>query len=354
MVLVAALMVLALLSILSVAAIATSTLEVKIAAHDRDAKQAFYLCEAALEKAKYEIVKGWGKGIGGAGTFTFDASTLPAVVQTWWTSNLWQNFTLVDRVGGRYQVTADDPASHGLTLDTSAQPQDGRASLFYASSGPLTVAGEPAGGNDLTVPGAAWAANQWRGHYLVELGTNAVFDVVSNTTDALTLSTPPSSPGLSLYELQAWRAAGSSLTLPPGIPNANWDASAFGSNLWYVRDSSDNVFGIASAAGATYDRVVLSLTGNPVNGPFQLTTNPWLVGTTFPVTWDAKPAASGFPASIDYGTVSVTRTETTPGHFVLQAQSTSTGTLDVKRIESSVRLGRNGSVAVNNWEEAAL
>lgn len=65
MVLVAALLMMAMLAILAVAGVGTSTLEVKIAAHDRDAKQAFYLAEAGLERAKLEAVQGWGRGTGG-------------------------------------------------------------------------------------------------------------------------------------------------------------------------------------------------------------------------------------------------------------------------------------------------
>lgn len=363
MVLVAALMVMALLCILAAASISTSTLEVKISANDRNIKQAFYLCEAGIDKARYEIVKGWGLGTGGTTgsdhTFTFTPATMPAAVQGpgvigWGSAGKWVNFTLVDNRGLIYPVTGSD-ASYGLTLSANplGQPADGRAHLYYGNTGLFFQgSGTPTGtALELRFSGMNWAVNSLRGYYVIDVASpgTVVDGVISNTADTLTLHTV--TPAAGTYRLySAWPGVGS-LSVAPGIPNSQWSASTFGAGHWWLRDSAGVIFRITGAGTTlTFGRTALTLFGAtaPQLGAFQLFTSPWAVSyPTVTFTSSSFPAPSGTV----YGTTTVNVTPGANGLIALQSTSSTPTGGDTQQIQLTAQLGQNGGVQVRDWKQ---
>ncbi len=399
MVLVAAMLVMAMLAVLSVAGIATSTLEVKIAAHDRGAKQAFYLCEAGLERARYEAVKGWGRGTGGGGfptfSFQFDEATMPGILKDsgstfFWGSaaDKWADFTLVDRRGLLFRIVHND-TSYQITECTgpTEAPASDRASIFFELDGAQVVVlggewGEVAAGNTSVIvrAGAAWADNMWQGYLVSERGIPAgtppvLYEILGNTMDTLTIgSTLPVGP----FPFELWRAAGAGDTPSsqtgggtfrlyeadpqahagaPGGPNQAWRDNDQKFDDWFLRDRSgallrvtDTQYGTTSA-GALYMELVVD--GTPASGGFQLVTNPWLVeqaaltsaGT--PTPWEGISGVSG----TDYGdvTLHVAPNPAAAGSYRLRAISTGRGTGDAKEIHITARVSRNGQVELRDW-----
>ncbi len=110
----AAMMVLALLSILAMAAVQSTSLEVQISARDRDARAALYAAEAGLEEARYYAARGWGKlvpatppALPNQASVTVDTALPPALS---WGTDLYAGFTLVDARGQGFAVVANSDA----------------------------------------------------------------------------------------------------------------------------------------------------------------------------------------------------------------------------------------------------
>ena len=380
MVLVAALLVMALLSVLCVAGISSSSLEVKISGHDRDAKQSFYLCEAGLEKVKYEVYKGWGKGTGGGTfpsfSFQFDAATMPDPVKSggsigWGTvSDKWQNFTLVDPRGFQYTIQANN-TSYGITQcqGPAEAPMDGRASLFFADDANAFSGNGVAGAGQMLVAGTPWAGGEWSG-YVLRDSAAAQFLVTGNTNNTLFLTGTPADGAFTIL-----RAVGADLGTPgtyrftfyvdpdtanrPGAPNSLWltNGYTFGNGLWYLRDSQGRMYRITATVYSTSpERMELTVAtdGTPVqpaHGAFQITTNPWLVDP--PAVAQRTYGATTFPtpSGTDYGSVTVSATPSsgTPGAFTLSATSSSAVTGDAKTIRVDATLLAGGGVQLANW-----
>jgi len=385
MALVTSMVILAVLAILAAAGIATSTLEVRIAAHDRDAKQAFYLCEAGLERAKFELIRGWGSGTGGGTfpnfTFQFDDATMPDILKTsgsavdWGsTSDKWAGFTLVDRTGTRYQIVANSGAgSYGITdcIGPTVQPADGRASVFYSQQGGQVVAWAGAGTSvanviDCSVAAPGWVDDMWVG-YVVSDGTSppTYYVIEGNTTDTLVLPTGVTAPAT--YEIL--RAVGAAGTFrlyesdpqghagAPGAPNAAWRSGSEDFASWFLRDRTGTLFPVTATSYGTSlggaDYMELTVTGTPASGGFDVVTSPWLVqeeaktsGGT-PTTWTFTG-----PSTTSYGSVALSVTPAgAPGGYELAAISTSTATGNAKEIRQDAALGDNGWITIRNWRQ---
>lgn len=96
-------MVLALLCLLGMSAVQSTTLEVQLSARDRDARAALYVAEAALEEARYYLARGWGK-TAPAGTGRVRVVTrLPGLPDVW-VAGRYAGFTLFDREGRAFPV----------------------------------------------------------------------------------------------------------------------------------------------------------------------------------------------------------------------------------------------------------
>lgn len=385
MALVTSMVILAVLAILAAAGIATSTLEVRIAAHDRDAKQAFYLCEAGLERAKFELVRGWGSGTGGGTfpnfTFQFDSTTMPDILTTsgsavdWGgTSDKWAGFTLVDRTGTRYLVASNaGSGSYQITDCTgpTVPPADGRAALFYSQQGGQVVAWTGAGapvGNVIDCSAAApgWTDDMWIGYVVSDGGAPPnLYVIEDNTADTLVLPTGVTAPAN--YEI--WRAVGTAGTFTlyesdpaghagaAGAPNAVWRTGSENFAAWFLRDRTGALFPVTAtsygttAGGAEF--MQLTVTGTPASGGFDVLTSPWLVqeeartsGGT-PTTWTFAG-----PSTTTYGDVALSVTPAGPaGSYVLAAVSTSTTTGNAKEIRQDADLGDNGWITIRNWRQ---
>lgn len=397
MVLVAAMLVMAMLAILSVAGIATSTLEVKIAAHDRGAKQAFYLCEAGLERARYEAVKGWGRGAGGGGFptffFQFDETTMPGLLKDsasplFWgaVADKWANFTLVDRRGVDCHILRND-TSYQITECTgpTEPPASDRATIFFEQDGAEVVVlanewGEVDAANTSVIvrAGAAWDDNMWAGYLLATPPGNPapdLYEVLGNNADTLTVGgTLP----VGAFPFELWRAVGA-VNAPssqaggtsfrlyesdpqtnagaPGGPNPVWRDNGETFAGWFLRDSSGALLQVTAtdygttAGGARY--MELTLAGSAASGAFQLVTNPWLVeqsaltaaGT--PSSWSGLSGVSG----TDYGdvTLHVSPEPGAPGAYRLRSISAGRGTGDAKEIHITARVSRKGQVELRDW-----
>ncbi|GAB4280448.1 MAG: hypothetical protein Kow0092_36070 [Deferrisomatales bacterium] len=128
----ASILFLALLSVLGAAAIQSTTLETKISAHDRDARLALYLAEAALEEARYYAARGWGKIAPPAswapGTPYWVEVTTPlpddgSLVPT--AADAYRHFLLADRTGQTFNVlhsAGPSGASPSMRLELQVSP----------------------------------------------------------------------------------------------------------------------------------------------------------------------------------------------------------------------------------------
>ncbi|HSH68562.1 MAG TPA: pilus assembly PilX N-terminal domain-containing protein [Deferrisomatales bacterium] len=383
MAMVAAMMVLALLAVLSVAGIATSTLEVRIAANDRDAKQAFYLCEAGLEDAKYKIVRGWGVGTG-AGTaptytFTFDAGTMPDTVKTGgsigWSAGRWANFTLADQRGLEYRIQTN---AAGYSLTTQAPvpadpPESDYARIFYRTGGPLVsdqANGTP-GADQVVFTPAPWTdpnPNLWTGFWIRDNANNlfeigdGLYDGGANTY-TLNLVVGSGTPAVGPFDILLARSGvdgANTFTVysnpldpgsNPGGPNAVWRSSVPAltfDNDWFLLDAAGTPFEIT---GTSYennpDRMVLTLAGAPADADdsIQIVTNPYLVDTAT-ATVDFGSAAG---LQVAYGTVSITVTTPAPAQFLVSAVSASFTTGNTKELRLDASLTDGSQTQIGNW-----
>ncbi len=295
----AAMMVLALLSVLGAAAIQSTTLEVKISAHDRDARTALYVAQAALEEARYYAARSWGKvsapTLVTPGTATVSVTT-PLAPGLAWGSGLYAGFTLVDRLGTRYPVLDNGgTASPSLLLDTAGRP-------------------DPAAGPFVLVREIPPANTTWDGARLVVADT----------------------PWATVSSVDTW---------------AGW-------TLWNGDGDAFPVSASAVDLVATPAEVELSVPADPSPGPYTLTINPWVAalagGLALPGDADADPAAwdrtfsdaGGAPL----GTASVTAVSTAPGAYRITATGT-TGT-DWGRVEMQVKRAGWRSQTVGDWKVA--
>ena len=283
----ASLMILALLSVLATAAIQSTTLEVKISAHDRDARAAVALAEAALEEARYYAARIWGR----LGTPTLLTPTeagvpvkSPLPPGTPWETDLYRGFTLYDRTGRGFPVNANnaDASAPSLTVAVSdgVLPAEGRFSLVRE------IPAADVGGTRVSVPDSAWAlvssVDTWKGWVLWDADGSA-FEVVASDTDL----------------------------------------------------------------GTTPARVVLELSAEPGPTPFRLARNPWLgalaageapEGDADPGSADSWDRAFSDPAGNPLGSAAVRAEVVEPGIFRL----VSTGTAGAGRGRAECRILRAG------------
>ncbi len=249
----ASLMILALLSVLATAAIQSTTLEVKISAHDRDARLAVALAEAALEEARYYAARIWGR-LGAPALLTPTEAQVPVESPlppgTPWQTDLYRGFTLYDRTGRGFPVTANnaDPAAPFLTVAVSGGvlPAQGRFSLVRE------IPAADVAGSRVSVPDTGWALvsppDVWRGWVLWDAHGNA-FAVAASDTDfgttparlVLDLSAPPG-PGPYRLSRNPWLAALAAGEAPAG------DADPASADRWdrAFTDPAGNVLGSAS------------------------------------------------------------------------------------------------------------
>ncbi|MBI5016681.1 MAG: pilus assembly PilX N-terminal domain-containing protein [Deltaproteobacteria bacterium] len=225
----AALMVLALLSVLGAAAIQSMSIETRISAHDRDARVALYVAETALSEARYYASRGWGK-IRPAGTATVEVET-PLPPGLAWNTDRYRGFTLVDRGGAPFAILSHTDAATPPVLTLSvpgAPPQPGRFTLVRRIPA-SAVWSDP----DLIVdddPTNPWSAsspvNGWAGWTLWNADGDAFRVRASSTGPA------SAGPGLSVRL---------TVTLPAGVPTSGAGPYELSLNPW-LRDA---------AAGAT-------------------------------------------------------------------------------------------------------
>lgn len=220
----ATMMVLALLCVLGAMAMQSATLEVQISAHDRDARAALYVAEAALDEARYYVARGWGKV--SPGLFSPPQSLLDLTVTTAFppgfslATSRYTDFTLVDAAGRGFTVL--DNSTGSFTVDTTG----------------------------VTAPPAA---GRFR---LLREGISGVWD---DSPKQLTVADP------------VWAAASG---LTPDV----WQG-------WLLWDSTSppNAYPVTASAVTVAGEVVLtvpSLSGAAASGTFSLTFHPWLHALT--------------------------------------------------------------------------
>ncbi len=233
----ASLMVLALLSVLGAAAIQSTTVEVKISAHDRDARTALVLAEAALEEARYYAARAWGKI---ASPTPVPPSSVRVTVSTPlppgtpWSTDLYRGFTLHDRAGRAFVVeenTGLPTPAITLSAPGGVVPTEGR--FFLVREIPSAAVS----GARLSVEDDTWAVSSppgtWAGWTLWDADGRA-YRVVGSDRDLLSsparvLLDLSAEPGPAPYRLgrNPWVAALASGAAPQGdavsgTPDA-WD-----------------------------------------------------------------------------------------------------------------------------------
>ncbi len=295
----AAMMVLALLSILAMAAVQSTSLEVQISARDRDARTALYAAEAGLEEARYYAARGWGKlasatppALPNQANVSVDTPLPPGAS---WGADLYTGFTLVDGRGQGFAVVANSDAPAPLITVAAPgglAPAPGRFTLVR------TIAGGSWDGVHLTVPDAAWASvsgsDTWREWTLWDADGGAREVLASSVT---------------------------ALTVPPSV--------------------------------------LLQLAAAPGSGPYTLAINPWLsalaggqapAGDAVPGTVSAWDRAFDDGAGHPVGTASVTAAKTGAGAFELRSLGrTETATRQVSLV---VRRAGLATQQIGSWKVA--
>jgi len=376
MVMVAAMMVLALLSLLAVSGIGTATLEVQIAAQDRNAKQAFYLAESGMEVAKFEILRGWGKGVGSGAAPNFqvdlDANDMPDETQasssanSAWSDGKWEKFSLQDSTGRKYEITSNTLSGSVYTITCTPIgghteiPADGSYRIFYQKEEVDLLEFSGTGimlssSQYQFSPPTTWTDHIWDGYALKDSG-GSYFPIQHNLANVITIDTSSGTPTGNDFEII--RAVGSvnKFTIyddPAFIsaPNLNWTTSynfSSGDGTWYLKDSNDAIFPIT---GQTYDPVddtfELTVVGEPESGGFQIVTNPWSAYLNAQTT---KTISFTFatPSGIGYGSSEVTIAEPSPGELEITASSTGT---NIKSIRMDGSISTSGKVLLTNWRQ---
>lgn len=284
--LVAAMMVLALLSVLGIAAVQSTTLEVQISARDRDARAALYLAEAGLEEARHYLARGWGK-IEYFLSAQVKVLTLPAGPSDSWDDDRYAGFTLVDRSGTGFPIQTHTTAPHPVITLVGGDPAPGR--FFVVRQIP-----DPAAD-----PAVTW--------------------------DAVSAELRVDDP--------VWVA---------GTGVARW-------NGWVVWNAAGRGFPVLSSGVSVAPPFVwLRLSGDPGPGPFRLARNPWAdaLAAAQGVPGDADGATPAWDRTFaDAGgnllgtaRVEARQDPLQPGRFLLS----STGTVDRSRRRVSLALSRAG------------
>jgi type II secretory pathway pseudopilin PulG len=245
----AAMMVLALLSILEVAAIQSTTLEVQISGRDRDSRLALYLAQSALEEARYYAARGWGK-LGPAATVS-----TPSPPGLAWDGNRYKGFTLLDSQGDTFTVQSHTSGANPLLAMEAGTPAPGRFLLHKVITGSTSWSG-----NQLTVDDSGWTdvsgADTWIGWLLWDEAGKLYEVTHSGTTPpgaptrvVLTVSPSPSPLPSGPYVLSRnpWLSALAAGTAPAG------DADSASPNTW------DRVFFSASGQEIGTGRVTARL-----------------------------------------------------------------------------------------------
>lgn len=230
----AAMMVLALLSVLAIAATQSTTLETQISAHDRDARAALYVAEGALEEARYYAARGWGK-IESWVPGQVRVTTPIAGPADLWDSSRYAGFTLVDATGVSYTIASHTNGPNAVVTLVAGDPAPGRFVVLRDipdTTDPLVT--WDAGTQELKVEDATWAvgtvAHRWNGWVLWNVGNQGFKVEDSNATAApdtvwLRLS---GDPGAGPYRLalNPWVDALAKGQHPPGdgdATTAGWD-----------------------------------------------------------------------------------------------------------------------------------
>ena len=284
----AALMILALLSVLGAAAIQSTTVEVQLSAHDRDSRAALYAAQGALAEARYYAARGWGKvSRQGVNDALLETPLPPGLA---WEADLYRDFTLVDRLGESFPVLShtDDLAPPVLTLAVGAAPlTEGR--FVLTRTVPEASTEWRAADLDLAINDNAWAlqspANCWQGWTL-------------------------------------WNAAGTAFAV------------------------ASSASGPATVGGG--QALLLRLASDPRPGPYTLSLNPWLralaAGLALPGDADAGTAPWDREFSFDparpgeLGTAAVTAAAEGAGTY----RVTAAGTLGASSAVASLRVRRAG------------
>lgn len=282
--LVAALMLLALLSVLSATALQSASVETQLSAGDRDSRLALYLAQASLREARYYAARGWGKmAAWGVNQVVVNTPPAPGLA---WDTDLYRDFTLIDGTGAAFRLLSHSgtPLSPTLTVDTAAgSPVSGRFLL------------------QRDIPAATWSAP-----YLV-------------------------------VEDDGW--AGRS----PADAWKNWTLWSGSGEGLQVAGSS-----VCPAASGVGLALRLKLSREPATGPWVLSLNPWLralaAGTpglpgdadAGAPGWDRAFAGSGGAA---LGTGSVTASQETAGSYLLTATGRA-GRRQRQMVARIVRAGR--------------
>jgi type II secretory pathway pseudopilin PulG len=232
----AAMMVLALLSVLAIAATQSTTLETQISAHDRDARSALYVAESALEEARYYVARGWGK-IEAYSSGRVRVSTLTPGPADFWHHNRYVGFTLTDAMGASFAIQDHTDVANPVITLTSGDPAPGRFVVYRTIPNPADVAVTwDAASSELRVQSATWAAgtesHRWNGWVLWNASGDGFTVLESGTTAApdtvwLTFS---GDPGAGPYRLSynPWVAALAAGQTPPGDDDGTttaWDRS---------------------------------------------------------------------------------------------------------------------------------
>ncbi|MEW6490062.1 MAG: pilus assembly PilX N-terminal domain-containing protein [Thermodesulfobacteriota bacterium] len=284
--LVAAMMVLALLSVLGIAAVQSTTLEVQISARDRDARAALYLAEAGLEEARYYLARGWGKIEAAAAGQVRVATPIAGPLDSW-DGNRYAGFTLVDRTGHGFPIQSHTAAPHPVIAVAGGDPAPGR------------------------------------------------FFVLREIPD------PAADPAVT------WDAAASALRVDDPVWAAGTAADRW--NPWVLWNASRQGFHVrASGASVIPPSVWLELSGDPGPGPYRLARNPWAAalaaghgapGDAHGATpaWDRNFAdVAGNP--LGTARVQASAHPSEAGRYLLS----STGTVDRSRRQVSLTLLRAG------------
>lgn len=246
----AALLVLALLSVLGTAGIESASLETQLSARDRDAGQARCVAEAALEEARSLAARGWGKiapsGANQVRVITRSPPGLP------WSDGRYVGFTLVDQAGSTFRVDSHTDGPNPTIHLIGGTPASGRFLLVRPGFSGSWQSGK------LVVPDDVWALSSavdtWTGWTLwngagearVVSGSDTRFQVGLPGEVRLTL---PSDPGAGPFtlSLHPWlRALAAGRTALPG----DYDAPATPERWLRVFEDGGAILGAASVTAS--------------------------------------------------------------------------------------------------------
>jgi type II secretory pathway pseudopilin PulG len=266
--LVAVMMILAILSVLGVAGIQSAVVETQISARDRDARQALFVAQSALEEARSTAARGWGR-IEVVSTGTVRVAT-PSPPGLSWSAERYRGFTLVDQNGASFTVTTHTADANPTLHVTPGTPAAGsfvllRSDFSGAWNGSRLVVVDDAwalASSAVSSPWAGWLLWNAAGEAKVVSASTTNFPVGLPAEVRLALSSDPG-PGPYVLSQNPWLRALASGTscLPgdqdaPGTPEC-WnrdfsaDATLLGSawvtTRWLTASSSYRLTSVATA-----------------------------------------------------------------------------------------------------------